>query len=75
MKNRVIKLICLSLFASAGLEAASLKDSVEKVLSTNPEVIAEKKNQEAFKKYIDEREAKYLPRLDVDGRLEKSNSD
>lgn len=75
MKNRVIKLICLSLFASAGLEAASLKESVEKVLSTNPEVIAEKKNQEAFKKYIDEREAKYLPRLDVDGRLEKSNSD
>ncbi len=75
MKHKTVKLICLSLFASVSLQAASLKDSVEKVLANNPEVIAEKKNQEAFKKYIDEREAKYLPRLDVDGRLEKSNSD
>ncbi len=75
MKSKVKKLICLSLFASIGLQAASLKDSVEKVLSSNPEVIAEKKNKNAFKKYTDERESKYLPRLDIDGRLEKSNSD
>lgn len=75
MKHKGMRLICLSLFASVSLQASSLKESVEKVLSTNPEVIAEKKNQEAFKKYIDEREAKYLPRLDIDGRLEKSNSD
>lgn len=75
MKRKAIKLICLSIFTSAGLQAASLKDSIEKVIATNPEVIAEKKNQEAFKKYIDEREAKYLPRVDIDGRLEKSNSD
>ncbi len=52
MKNRVIKLICLSLFASAGLEAASLKDSVEKVLSTNPEVIAEKKIKKLLKSIL-----------------------
>lgn len=75
MKKRVLKVVLISLFASSYLHAASLKDSVEKVLSTNPEVIAEKKNQEAFKKYVDEREAKYLPRIDIDGRLEKSNSD
>lgn len=75
MKKRVLKVVLISLFASSYLHAASLKESVEKVLSTNPEVIAEKKNQEAFKKYIDEREAKYLPRIDIDGRLEKSNSD
>lgn len=75
MKKRVLKVVLISLFASSYLHAASLKESVERVLSTNPEVIAEKKNQEAFKKYIDEREAKYLPRIDIDGRLEKSNSD
>lgn len=75
MKKRVLKVVLISLFASSYLHAASLKESVEKVLSTNPEVIAEKKNQEAFKKYVDEREAKYLPRIDIDGRLEKSNSD
>jgi adhesin transport system outer membrane protein len=65
----------LSIFASISLQAASLRNSVEKVLSTNPEVVAEKKNQDAFKKYIDEREAGYLPKIDVDGRLEKSNTD
>lgn len=50
MKHKGMRLICLSLFASVSLQASSLKESVEKVLSTNPEVIAEKKNQEAFKK-------------------------
>lgn len=74
-KNNFIKLICLSMFASASLYAVSLKESVEKVISTNPEIIAERNNQEAFKKYIDEREANYLPRIDIDGRVEKSTSD
>lgn len=74
MKKQTARIICLSLITSVGLQAFSLKDSVEKVLSTNPEVIAEKKNQEAFKKYIDEREAGYLPKLDIDGRLEQSRT-
>ena len=74
IKN-LLKFACISILASSTLQAISLKDSVGKVLATNPEVIAEKNNQEAFKKYIDEREAQYLPRVDVDGRLEKSNSD
>lgn len=73
-KNNFIRLLCLSIFSSVTLHAVSLKDSVEKVLSTNPEIIAEKNNQEAFRKYIDEREANYYPRVDIDGRLEKSNS-
>ena len=74
-KNKILKFACLSLIVSTSLHAVSLKDSVDKVLSTNPEVIAEQNNQEAFKKYIDERKANYLPRIDVDGKLEKSNSD
>lgn len=75
MKSKFSGIIYLSLFACISLQAGSLKESVDKVLSTNPEIIAEKKNQDAFKKYIDERESKYLPRIDIDGRLEKSNSD
>lgn len=74
-KIKILKFACISFFASSFLHAASLKESVERVLSTNPEVIAERNNQEAFKKYIDERKANYLPRIDIDGRLEKSNSD
>ena len=74
IKN-LLKFACVSILASSTLNAISLKQGVEKVLATNPEIIAEKNNQEAFKKYIDEREAQYLPRVDIDGRLEKSNSD
>jgi outer membrane protein, adhesin transport system len=73
--RKLLKFACISILASSSLQAFSLKESVEKVLASNPEIIAEKNNQEAFKKYIDEREAKYLPRIDIDGRVEKSNSD
>lgn len=73
--KKLLKFACISILASSSLHAFSLKESVEKVLANNPEVIAEKNNQEAFRKYVDERKANYLPRIDVDGRLEKSNSD
>ena len=46
----LLKITCISIFASCSLHALSLKESVEKVLSNNPEIIAEKNNQEAFKK-------------------------
>jgi len=72
--RKLLRFTCISILVSGSLHAMSLKESVEKVLATNPEVIAEKNNQEAFRKYIDERKANYLPRIDVDGRLEKSNS-
>lgn len=74
-KTKILKFACISMLASSFLHASSLKESVEKVLSTNPEVISQRNNQEAFKKYIDERKANYLPRIDIDGRIEKSNSD
>lgn len=74
-KNKMFKYACISLLVSSSLHAVSLKESVEKVLSSNPEVIGERNNQEAFKKYIDERRANYFPRIDIDGRLEASNSD
>jgi outer membrane protein, adhesin transport system len=73
--KKLLRFTCISILVSGSLHAMNLKESVEKVLATNPEVIAEKNNQEAFRKYIDERKANYLPRIDVDGRLEKSNSD
>lgn len=75
MIAKVAKIACLSIFVCSSLSALSLKESIEKVLDENPEVIAEKRNQEAFRKYIDERRANYYPRVDIDGKLEKSNMD
>ncbi|WP_121627126.1 TolC family protein [Poseidonibacter antarcticus] len=73
--RKLLKFTCISVLASTSLHAISLKDSVEKVLTTNPEVIAEKNNQRAFRKYVDERRGNYYPRIDIDGTLEKSNTE
>ena len=63
--------ICLILLTSFSY-AASLRDSVEKAINTNPDIIAEKKNQEAYRKYVDDREGLYLPTLDIEAYLETS---
>lgn len=74
--SKIIKYSFISMIASTTLlNAYTLKQSVEKVLDKNPEIIAEKKNQEAFKKYVDERRGNYYPRIDIDGRIEKVNTD
>ena len=48
--KKLLKFACISVLVSSSLHAVSLKEGVEKVLATNPEVIAEKNNQEAFRK-------------------------
>lgn len=68
-KEVVLAGVCLSLLATSS-SAVSLRDSVEKVLTTNPNVIAERKNQEAYRKYVDDREGFYLPTLDFESYLE-----
>lgn len=44
-KNKILKFACISILVSSSLHAVSLKEGIEKVLSTNPEVLAEKDNQ------------------------------
>ncbi|NVJ54334.1 MAG: TolC family protein [Campylobacteraceae bacterium] len=74
--NDNIKIFYLSLFlylSLTSLNATSLKDSVEKVLSTNPNVLAERKNQEAYRMYVDERKGNYLPTLDIESYYQKGS--
>ena len=73
--KKLFKFTCLSFLASSSLYGLSLKESVQRVLEKNPEIIAEKKNKDAFKYYIDEREGNFYPRIDLDGRVEQSTSD
>ncbi len=68
------KILLLSTIMLPALNAITIQESVKKLLVSNPEIIAEKHNQEAFKKYIDERRGNYYPRIDIDGRLEKSKT-
>ena len=72
MKQRIVLVgMCLSVLVSSSY-AISLRDSVEKTLNTNPDIIAEKKNQEAYRKYVDDREGLYLPTLDIEAYLESA---
>ena len=72
MKQKIVLVsICLLVLVSSSY-ATSLRDSVEKAINTNPDIIAEKKNQEAYRKYVDEREGVYLPTLDLEAYLERA---
>lgn len=54
------------------LNAISLRDAIEKTITTNPAIISEYKNQDAFKKYVDEEKGDYLPTIDLEAYIEKS---
>ncbi len=69
MYRGVKKIIFLKMFIiilASSLSATSLRDSVQEVINTNPNVIAERRNQEAFRKYVDERKGSYLPTIDIE---------
>jgi len=52
----------------------SLKDSIEKTINTHPDIVAEHKNQDAFRKYIDQEEGDYKPTLDLETYYEESHT-
>lgn len=75
MKQKfVLAGLCVSLLVSSTY-AVSLRDSVEKAITTNPDIIAERKNQEAYRKYVDDREGLYLPTIDFEAYLEANEVD
>ncbi len=55
--------------------ANSLRDTVELTLNNNPDIIAERKNQEAYRMYVDDREGLYLPTIDFESYLETAKID
>lgn len=73
MKKFLLGTISINLIASS-LFATSLRDVVVKTLDTNSDILSEKFNKEAFRKYIDEEKGDYYPTLDVDSYLEKSTT-
>lgn len=75
MNKKISYLVSALLLIGTTVNALTLKEAVTKVLNENPEVSAQLNNQQAFKKYIDEREGGYYPDIDIDGRIEASNSD
>ncbi len=65
----------LGVFCSVNIQANSLRNSVEDTLNSNPSIIAEHLNRDAYEMYIHQEEADYLPTLDLDAFLEKSKTE
>jgi len=71
-KIKVRSLIVAMLLVS-NVSGVTLRDAIEKTINTNPAIIAEHKNQDAFKKYVDEEQGDYLPTLDLETYYESSH--
>ena len=67
-------LFILGMLCSNTIQATSLRDSVEDTLNSNPSIIAEHLNRDAYELYIFQEEADYLPTLNLDAYLEKSKT-
>ena len=66
--------ILVSVVCTTSIYATSLRNSVEDTLNSNPSIIAEHLNRDAYELYIHQEEADYLPTLNLDAYLEKSKT-
>jgi len=71
--------VVLGIVSSLSVNATSLRNSVEDTLNSNPSIIAEHLNRDAYKMYVKQEKADYLPTLNLDAyyqyaRLEKNPS-
>lgn len=54
-------------FLMSSLNATTIKQVVEHTLQSNQDIVSKSINNDAFKKYIDEQEGGYYPKLDLTG--------
>jgi outer membrane protein, adhesin transport system len=52
-------------FLMSSLNATTIKDVVEHSLVSNQDIVSKSINNDAFKKYIDEQEGGYYPKIDL----------
>lgn len=72
--NKYIISIAVSSILTSTLYATSVKDVVEQTIGANPDILSEKFNKDAYKKYVDEEEGDYYPTIDFSGYLEDSKT-
>jgi outer membrane protein, adhesin transport system len=59
-------------FLMSSLNATTLKNVVEYTLQSNQDIVSKSINNDAFKKYIDEQQGGYYPKLDLTAYLGKN---
>jgi len=73
MKRIILSIAAVSMLASV-LNATCLREAVVQTIDANPDILLEKFNKEAFKKYIDQEKGDYLPTLDFEAYADKSKT-
>jgi len=73
MGKRKVRSLIVAMLLVSNMSAVTMRDAIEKTINTNPGIIAEHKNQDAFKKYVDEEKGDYLPTIDLESYYETSH--
>jgi len=74
MKARISKSLLCCVIISSALNATSLKDSVELIMNTNPDILSEQFNISATRLSIDEKTSQYYPTVDFETYYENSTT-
>jgi len=73
MRKHKLRSLVVAVLLVSNVSAITLRDTIEKTINTNPSILAEHKNQDAFKKYVDEEKGDYLPTIDLETYYETSH--
>ncbi len=73
MKKIILSIATMTVLVSS-LNATSIRDVVVQTIDANPDILSEKFNREAFKKYVDQEKDDYLPTLDLEVYADKSKT-
>jgi adhesin transport system outer membrane protein len=73
MKKILLSLATVSMLASS-LSATSIRDVVVQTIDANPDILSEKFNTKAYKKYVDQEKGDYLPTLDFEAYADKTKT-
>jgi len=73
MKKIILSIATVSMLASA-INATSIRDVVVQTIDANPDILSEKFNKEAYKKYVDQEKGDYLPTLDFEVYTDKTKT-
>ena len=65
IKKITYSLSALAFIMSSSLNATTIKDVVEHSLMSNQDIVSKSINNDAFKKYIDEQQGGYYPKIDL----------
>ena len=70
---RISWVVMVLVLVITNVSSLTLQDSIQATIKSNPRILAEQKNQDAFKRYVDEERGDYFPTIDLESYYESSH--